>query len=95
MASSRVIWPSSLPSVAAHAELEVASALKPMPAMTQADPPSQTFGITNAPAAWCSARKRCTLSFCSCIIADLRHTAAFAAARQSVWHIPFLAADWR
>src|ERR1700683_2883871 len=57
-ACSRVIWPSRRPSVAAQAELEVASALKPSSAMTAAEPPSQTLGMTNAPAAACSARNR-------------------------------------
>src|SRR5437764_2186002 len=61
-ASSRVISPSSLPSVAAHAALEVASASNPSPAMTLAEPPSQTLGTTKMPGVSCSARKRIALS---------------------------------
>ena len=49
-ASSRVTSPSSLPSVAAHAALEVASASNPSACMMAAEPPSQTLGMTKGPA---------------------------------------------
>ena len=50
--------PSSRPSVAADAPLEVASAAKPSPASTRAEPPSHALAITNTAGAWWSSRKR-------------------------------------
>ncbi len=38
----------------------------------RADPASQGFGITNAPGAWCNARKRMALSFWLTVIGFLR-----------------------
>src|SRR5580658_4796986 len=69
-ASSRVSSPSSLPRVAAAAELDVASASNPSPAITHAEAPSHTLGMTNAPGRWWSARKRCAFSACVSLTAD-------------------------
>src|SRR5688572_878400 len=52
-ASSRVTMPSRLPSVPACAPLDVASAWKPRPARTRAEPASQAFAMTKQRA--CSA----------------------------------------
>ena len=61
-ASVRVTRPSRRPSAPAQAPLDVASAAKPSPASTRADPPSHGFGITNAPGPSWSARNRAAFS---------------------------------
>src|SRR3954470_20834772 len=61
-ASSRVMRPSRRPSTPAAAPLEVASAWKPRPARMRAEPPSQGFGMTNAPGPSWSCLKRAALS---------------------------------
>jgi hypothetical protein len=45
---SRLILPSRVPYAQADAPLEVASAAKPRPARTRADPALQTLAMTNA-----------------------------------------------
>src|ERR1017187_2406394 len=62
MHSLRATRPSRLPSTAAEAALEVASALKPRAASTRAEPASQGLGIRKAPGPWCRALKRAALA---------------------------------
>ena len=61
-ASSRVTFPSRRPSVPAQAPLDVASAAKPSPARTRAEPASHGLGITKAPGRSWRARNRAALS---------------------------------
>src|SRR5258708_36121975 len=68
-ASSRVTCPSRRPNVPADAPLDVASAMKPKPASTRAEPASHGFPMTNAFDPWCSALKRAAFSACEGITA--------------------------
>src|SRR6185312_2318174 len=61
-ASSRVTLPSRRPNVPAEAPLEVASAWKPRPARSLAEPASQGFAMTNARDPACRASNRCAFS---------------------------------